>query len=118
MGNDEINEVKTCLDEALRKPELTNADLARAMRGFIVQCYGPHLRITQGNAKKIDEIIEAVHPISEWAKPRIEAEKRWIESKRKVVLHVVCWSIPIALVWLLSVFGDGFRAWLRAFLAG
>ena len=116
--DEEIREVKTCLDAIVTQPEVSNKDLARAMQSFVAHCYIRHVEITTSNAKKVDHITQMVEPIAEWVKPKIEKEKKWQEDKRKVMVHVAMWGLPILLVWLLTTFGSGFRQLVKQWLAG
>ena len=116
--DDEIREVKTCLSEILKQESVTNKDLARAVDSFMSKCYIPHVEITRNNSKKVDHITRMVEPIAEWVKPKIEKERRWKEDKRKVIVHVICWGLPMLLLWSVSTFGGGFRALVKQWLAG
>ena len=94
---DETEKIRTCLDEALKKEKVSSEDIARAMRSFVVNCY---------------------MPIAEWVHEKIDAERNRRAALRQIAIHVICWSIPVLLICLISIFGDGLRKWFKAWLTG
>ena len=94
---DETEKIRTCLDEALKREKVTTEDIARAMRSFVINCY---------------------MPVNEWIHEKMESERNRRAAFRQVAIHVVCWSIPVLLLFMASIFGDGLKRMFKAWLAG
>ena len=114
--DDEINNVRTCLDEIINRGDLTNKDIILAMREFMLNCHVPQMRRTQTNGRRIEEIAKAVEPIASWVMPKIIKESKWTDERRKFIMTMLAVAVPVIAGWLMIIFSDGLRAWLLHFL--
>jgi len=65
---------------------------------------------------KLLEIEKLVHEHDGDIKPERERRAKWKEDRRFVMRHLVTWSVPALIGWLLLIFSGGFRSWVRTWL--
>ena len=114
--DDETAEVRICLDEIIKRPDVSNKDIILAMREFMLGCHIPQMRRTQINGRRIEEIATAIAPISAWVLPKISKETKWADLRIKFLMTMLAVVVSVVGSWLMIIFSEGLRAWLLHFL--